>query len=151
MCSSDLEFRMRARRLREARRLVIKVGSALLVDGRSGRLNRSWLESLAADIKAAASRGQQVIVVSSGAIALGRRHLGLPAEERMAVQFKQGRAIFGVDMKIVDPAGKELPFDGKSSGDLLVRGPWVLNGYFKGEGGSPLADGWFPKIGRAHV
>jgi acyl-CoA synthetase (AMP-forming)/AMP-acid ligase II len=75
---------------------------------------------------------------------LKNRHLGLSPEERMAVQFKQGRAIFGVDMKIVDPAGVELPFDGKASGDLLVRGPWVLTGYYKGEGGSPLADGWFP-------
>lgn len=74
---SQSEFLHRARRLRDARRLVIKVGSALLVDGRSGRLNRTWLESLADDIAKAAGRGQQVIVVSSGAIALGRRHLGL--------------------------------------------------------------------------
>jgi glutamate 5-kinase len=76
---SQTEFQSRARRLREARRLVVKVGSALLVDARSGRLNRSWLESLADDIAAAKARGQQVIVVSSGAIALGRRHLGLEA------------------------------------------------------------------------
>lgn len=71
------EFRTRARRLKEAKRLVVKVGSALLVDGRTGRLNRAWLETLADDIATATSRGQQVIVVSSGAIALGRRHLGL--------------------------------------------------------------------------
>ena len=91
---SASEFRTRARRLRDARRLVIKVGSALLVDGRSGRLNRSWLESLAADIKVAASRGQQVIVVSSGAIALGRRHLGLPAG-KLRLEESQAAAAVG--------------------------------------------------------
>jgi 3-(methylthio)propionyl---CoA ligase len=72
------------------------------------------------------------------------KHLSLPAAERMAVQAKQGRAIFGVDMKIVDPEGKELPCDGKASGELLVKGPWIVSQYFKGEGGNPLVDGWFP-------
>jgi fatty-acyl-CoA synthase len=47
-------------------------------------------------------------------------------------------------MKIVDDEGKELPRDGKAFGDLLVRGPWVCSEYFKGEGGDPLRDGWFP-------
>jgi fatty-acyl-CoA synthase len=47
-------------------------------------------------------------------------------------------------MKIVDEAGAELPWDGKVSGDLLVKGPWIISGYFKGEGGDPLVDGWFP-------
>jgi fatty-acyl-CoA synthase len=47
-------------------------------------------------------------------------------------------------MKIVDGAGKELPRDGKAFGDLLVRGPWILKEYYKGAGGSPLRDGWFP-------
>jgi acyl-CoA synthetase (AMP-forming)/AMP-acid ligase II len=55
-----------------------------------------------------------------------------------------GPGIFGVDMKIVDGEGKELPWDGKAYGDLLVKGPWVISEYFKGEGGSPLVDGWFP-------
>ena len=68
----------------------------------------------------------------------------LPGEERMAVLMKQGRAVFGVDMKIVDPNGHEVPWDGKTSGDLLVRGPWIVKSYFKGEGGDPLVDGWFP-------
>jgi glutamate 5-kinase len=61
----------------DARRIVVKVGSALLVDGRSGRLNRAWLETLIADLLRIRRRGQQLILVSSGAIALGRRHLGL--------------------------------------------------------------------------
>jgi 3-(methylthio)propionyl---CoA ligase len=68
----------------------------------------------------------------------------LPRDERMAVLMKQGRAVFGVDMKIVDPNGNEVPWDGKTSGDLLVRGPWIVQSYFKGEGGDPLVDGWFP-------
>ena len=66
-----------ARRLIDARRVVVKVGSTLLVDGDKGRLNRSWLESLAADVAASRKRGQEIILVSSGAIALGRRHLNL--------------------------------------------------------------------------
>ena len=72
------------------------------------------------------------------------KHLALPAAEQMAVQAKQGRAIFGVDMKIIDADGQELPHDGKASGELLVKGPWIVSQYFKGEGGNPLVDGWFP-------
>jgi acyl-CoA synthetase (AMP-forming)/AMP-acid ligase II len=68
----------------------------------------------------------------------------LSKQEQMAVQAKQGRAVFGVDMKIVDAEGKELPHDGKHSGELLVRGPWIIASYFKSEGGDPLVDGWFP-------
>jgi len=73
----------------------------------------------------------------------------LGKEERYAVQRKQGRAIFGVDLRIVDEEGRELPWDGKAFGDLQVRGPWVIQSYFKGEGGEPLVKdaegrGWFP-------
>ena len=68
----------------------------------------------------------------------------LSADERYAIQSKQGRTIYGVDMKIVDPDGAELPWDGEASGDLLVRGPWIISTYFKNEGGDPLVDGWFP-------
>ncbi len=80
---------------------------------------------------------------------LKNKHLGLPEAEQMKIRLKQGRAIFGVDMKIVDGNGRELPWDGKAYGDLLVRGPWILREYFKGEGGDPLrrdarGQGWFP-------
>ena len=68
----------------------------------------------------------------------------LPKEAREAIQRKQGRAIFGVDFRIVDENGSELPWDGKAFGDLQVRGPWVIKSYFKGEGGDPLRMGWFP-------
>lgn len=54
---------------------------------------------------------------------LKNKHLVLPESEQMKIRLKQGRAIFGVDMKIVDAEGKELPWDGKTSGDLLVKGP----------------------------
>ena len=75
---------------------------------------------------------------------LKNRHLKLPVAEQLKIRLKQGRAIYGVDMKIVDSQGRDLPWDGKSFGDLLVRGPWILKEYFKGEGGDPLVQGWFP-------
>jgi 3-(methylthio)propionyl---CoA ligase len=70
--------------------------------------------------------------------------LALDAEAQLAVMCKQGRALFGVDMRIVDPEGRELPWDGQATGDLHVKGPWIISSYFKGEGGDPLVDGWFP-------
>lgn len=75
---------------------------------------------------------------------LKNKHLSLPADAQMKLRMKQGRCIYGIDMKIVDDAGKTLPHDGKASGDLLVKGPWVIASYFKQEGGSPLVEGWFP-------
>jgi len=75
---------------------------------------------------------------------LKNKHLNLPAEAQMKLRLKQGRCIFGVDMKIVNDAGEALPHDGKTYGDLLVKGPWIIREYFKQEGESPLVDGWFP-------
>ncbi|MBE2262736.1 MAG: fatty-acid--CoA ligase [Burkholderiaceae bacterium] len=75
---------------------------------------------------------------------LKNKHLDMAPADKLKVRLKQGRGIYGVDMKIVDDTGKELPWDGKAYGDLLVKGPWIISGYFKGEGGSPLVDGWFP-------
>ncbi len=57
---------------------------------------------------------------------------------------KQGRPVFGVDMKIVDDAGQTQPWDGKATGNLLVRGPWILSDYYGSGHGSALVDGWFP-------
>ncbi len=71
------ERKVAARPLLQARRVVIKIGSALLVEQATGRLNRAWMETLASDIARLRARGQEVLLVSSGAIALGRRHLGL--------------------------------------------------------------------------
>jgi len=79
---------------------------------------------------------------------LKNKHLTMSDADKMKVRLKQGRAIFGIDMKIVNGEGDELPWDGQSCGDLLVKGPWVLREYFKGEGDTqtvmPLVDGWFP-------
>jgi 3-(methylthio)propionyl---CoA ligase len=79
---------------------------------------------------------------------LKNKHLLLPKEEQMKIRLKQGRAIYGMDMKIIDEAGKELPHDGKAFGDLLVKGPWIVSEYFKQSEEpspkSPLVDGWFP-------
>jgi len=73
------------------------------------------------------------------------KHRSLPAADRFALSLKQGRPLPGVEMKIIDAEGVELPWDGKAAGNLLVRGPWVLREYFRGEGGNPLtADGWLP-------
>ena len=83
-----------ARRLSEARRVVVKVGSALLVDADKGRLNRHWLASLAADLVRMRRRGQDVIMVSSGAIALGRRHLKL-GSGRLKLEESQAAAAVG--------------------------------------------------------
>ncbi|QHE88982.1 long-chain-fatty-acid--CoA ligase [Hydrogenophaga sp. BPS33] len=74
---------------------------------------------------------------------LKAKHLDLPKAEQRKVLEKQGHAIFGIDMKIVDEDGAELPWDGKASGELMVRGPWVISAYFKLEA-QPLRDGWFP-------
>jgi len=75
---------------------------------------------------------------------LKNKHLALPEADKMKIRMKQGRAIFGLDFKIVDDNGKEQDHDGKAYGDLLVKGPWVIKEYFKQEGASPLIDGWFP-------
>ncbi len=72
------------------------------------------------------------------------KHLKESEEERVKLQNKQGRALFGVDLRIVGEDGRELPWDGRAFGDLQVRGPWVIKSYFKGEGGDPLREGWFP-------
>ena len=64
-------------------------------------------------------------------------------EERYAVQLKQGRPMYGVELKVVDDSGAELPHDGESQGHLLVRGPWVLKRYFKAEKDCVDRDGWF--------
>jgi fatty-acyl-CoA synthase len=72
------------------------------------------------------------------------KHLALSPQERDRIRLNQGRSIFGVELKIVDGDGNDLPRDGKAFGDLLVRGPWITSGYFKSEGGNALRDGWFP-------
>jgi len=94
-----------ARRLTEAKRVVVKVGSALLVDPVEGRLNRSWLESFASDVVHLHERGQEVVLVSSGAIALGRRHLKLPPGK---LKLEESQAAAAVGQIRLAHAYKEL-------------------------------------------
>jgi len=73
------------------------------------------------------------------------RHARLDNEERAELQAKQGRGIWGVDLKIVDDHGKPLPWDGVSAGHLHVRGPWIASGYYRAEGGDVVdEEGFFP-------
>ena len=75
---------------------------------------------------------------------LKRSHDALDEEAQLDLQAKQGHGIYGVELRIVDEAGQELPRDGKTFGELQVRGPWVVSQYYKGEGGEILdAEGWF--------
>jgi len=68
----------------------------------------------------------------------------LPDAERFAITAKQGRPVFGCEMKIVDDAGHDLPEDGSVSGNMVVRGPWIVKGYMKGDGKNQfMAEDWF--------
>jgi glutamate 5-kinase len=91
--------------LSRARRIVVKVGSALLVDAATGRLNRAWLETLVADIVRLRRQGKEVVLVSSGAIALGRRHIGLP---RGPLRLEESQAAAAVGQIRLAHAYKEL-------------------------------------------
>jgi len=82
-------------RISQAGRVVVKIGSALLVDAERGVVHRKWLESLATDIAALRARGQEVVIVSSGAIAVGRRYLGL-ADGRLRLHEQQAAAATGM-------------------------------------------------------
>jgi len=66
-----------------------------------------------------------------------------PPEKRHALIAKQGRSVFGIQIKVVDADGATVPRDGTTQGELMVRGQWILSRYFKAES-SPLVDGWFP-------
>ncbi len=71
------------------------------------------------------------------------KHAMLPIEAQRKLRENQGRPPYGIELKIVDENGKDLPCDDVAQGDLLVRGPWVLSGYFKPERDDELRDGWF--------
>jgi fatty-acyl-CoA synthase len=74
---------------------------------------------------------------------LKKKHGDLSLDDKIELSLKQGRAVYGVDMKIVDGNGNKLPWDGKAFGNLMVRGPWITSGYFRGEGGDILDDEGF--------
>lgn len=72
------------------------------------------------------------------------KHQSRPLQQRLQVQAKQGRAVFGVRLKLTDGEGRTLPHDGQAAGHLKIRGPWVARAYYRDEGGPILdQDGWF--------
>jgi glutamate 5-kinase len=101
----DGELGTSAAPLTQARRIVVKVGSALLVDAESARVNRAWLETLVEDLLRLRRRGQRVILVSSGAIALGRRRLGL---KHGTLRLEESQAAAAVGQIRLAHAYKEL-------------------------------------------
>ena len=80
-----------------------------------------------------------------GSVAIPKPRIRAQGKEASyRAQMKQGRAVYGVEMRIVDDAGKELPHDGKAFGELQVRGPWITSGYFRQDrSDSHHPDGWF--------
>ncbi|MFO1056955.1 MAG: 3-(methylthio)propionyl-CoA ligase [Dongiaceae bacterium] len=77
---------------------------------------------------------------------LKRSHRGLPAAQQRAIKLKQGRAMFGVELRIVDAEGRPQPHDGVATGELEVRGPWVIGAYYRDEAATRAAfdaEGWF--------
>ena len=104
--------------LGDARRLVVKIGSALLVDRASGALRAEWLRSLAADVARIRARGTDVVLVSSGSIALGRGVLGLPAGE-LALEQSQAAAAVG-QIRLARAYEEALAPHGNTTGQVLV-------------------------------
>lgn len=124
-----------------ARRLVVKIGSALLVDETSGQVRRAWLDGLAEDVHRCRERGQEVVVVSSGAIAVGREHLGLTGrmlrlEEkqaaaatgqiRLAHAYQEALARFGITVALIlltldDTESRRRHLNGRATIDQLLR------------------------------
>jgi 3-(methylthio)propionyl---CoA ligase len=78
------------------------------------------------------------------------KHAELSRDAQLAIRAKQGRAVFGITLRLIDADGNPLPHDGKTAGDLMIRGPWVVERYFKEEK-SALINGWFPTGDVAHI
>jgi glutamate 5-kinase len=109
---------MNTPRLADFRRIVVKVGSSLLVDAKAGRLNEKWLAALCADIAALHADGRDLLVVSSGAIALGRSVLKLPAGA-LALEDSQAAAAVG-QIALARTWTEALSRHGITAGQILV-------------------------------
>ncbi len=122
-----------AKRLAGARRVVVKVGSALLIDAATGSVDRTWMAGLCADVARLAAEGRRVLVVSSGAIALGRRRLGLAVRGRLDLQTQQAAASAGQSLlmraweEALEPHGLPAAQVLLTRDDTEVRRRW-LNG-----------------------
>ena len=115
--AADLTPDRRPAPLDAARRIVVKVGSALLVEPATGRVRAEWLAGLAADVAGLRARGVEVIVVSSGSIALGRRVLGLPAG--LALEQSQAAAAVG-QIRLAAAYGEALAPHGVTAAQVLL-------------------------------
>ncbi len=104
-----------------ARRIVIKVGSALLIDAERGAADAVWLATLAADIARLRTRGAEVLIVSSGAVALGRRRLGLPLKGELELAEKQAAAAAGQSLLMRAWEEALAPHDLATAQVLLTR------------------------------
>src|SRR6202020_1734156 len=109
---------MNTPKLADFRRIVVKVGSSLLVDAQAGKLNETWLASLTADLAALHRDGRDIIVVSSGAIALGRTVLKLPPG-RLALEDSQAAAAVG-QIALARTWTEALSRHGITAGQVLV-------------------------------
>src|SRR6201996_7462898 len=107
--------------LSAARRIVIKVGSALVVNGETGEPDHAWLGALVADAARLTRRGQQVLIVSSGAVALGRRRLGLG---RGSLDLPEKQAAAAAGQGLLTRAWEEAfePYGLQTAQVLLTRG-----------------------------
>ena len=105
-------------RLADARRVVVKIGSALLVNADTGALRRAWLEGLAADIADLRARGAETVIVSSGSIALGRRTLGI-APGPLSVEVSQAAAAVG-QIRLARAYEEALGAHGLNTAQVLV-------------------------------
>lgn len=110
-------------------------------------LPQSMIERFDRDFGAVSMQGWGMTETSPLCV-IGRllpKHEGLSEQEHTRIKLKQGRGIWGVELKIVDDDGNRLPWDGKAFGEVWVRGPWIASGYYRGEGGDKLdAEGFFP-------
>jgi glutamate 5-kinase len=117
--------------LTSARRLVVKVGSALLIDAESGAVDRTWLAALAADLARLKAAGASALIVSSGAVALGRRRLGLSPRRKLALAEKQAAAAAGQSQlmraweEAFEPHGLSVAQVLLTRGDTEERRRWL--------------------------
>ena len=100
-----------------------------------------FMDDYNVDVRHGWGMTETTAVATIGALPPGAS--GWKPAERHALLAKQGKSLFGVEIKIVDESGATLPRDGSAQGELMVRGHWIVSGYFKAEA-SPLVDGWFP-------
>lgn len=112
---SDL---LKSTALKDGKRIVIKIGSALLVDQAHGTVHRKWMESLAEDVAVCRKRGQEIVIVTSGAIAVGRRHLNLP-DGSLKLDEKQAAAACG-NIRLAHAYQEVLGHHGISVAQILV-------------------------------